>query len=201
MQLLCKKFSIQLDTTIFNRAPLIRNIDTDYAHPQVAERNSDILNLPIDELTVLIGEDELNVRNEETAWELVLRWIDHNPEARKGHIVELMRNIRLGLLDTQFFLEKVKEHPYVVGNEACRPIIIETLKFLYDLEMFTYKDGEVPTPEIARPRMPHELLFAIGGWSGNMATNFMETYDTRADCWVKVSKSFFVQIAIIQIHR
>jgi len=80
----------------------------------------------------------------------------------------------------------VKDHPYVAGNEACRPVIIETLKFLYDLEMITQKDGEIPTPEIARPRVPHEILFAIGGWSGGSPTNFIETYDTRADRWVKV---------------
>ncbi|CAG2054070.1 unnamed protein product [Timema podura] len=121
----------------------------------------------------------------------------------KMHIVDLMKNIRLGLLETQYFLEhvdkkcptgvrelQVKDHPYVTNNEACRPVIIETLKFLYDLEMITQKDGEVPTPEIARPRVPHEILFAIGGWSGGSPTNFMETYDTRADRWVKEKKTF-----------
>ena len=158
----------------------------------MSERNDEILTLPIHELTTLIGEDELNVKNEETAWELALRWINHDPENRKHHIVELMRNIRLGLLDTQFFLEKVKDHPYVAGNEACRPTIIETLKFLYDLEMITQKDGEVPTPEIARPRVPHEILFLIGGWMDSEAINSIETYDTRADRWVKVSKSMMI---------
>ncbi|KAI4504462.1 hypothetical protein M0802_000012 [Mischocyttarus mexicanus] len=140
------------------------------------------------ELSKLIGADELNVKSEETVWELVLKWINHDPDGRKGHIVELMQNIRLGLLNTQFFLENVKDHAYVVGNDACRPIIIETLRFLYDLEMITQKDGEIPTPEIARPRVPHEILFAIGGWSGGNATNFIETYDTRADRWVKVEE-------------
>ncbi|KAJ8669832.1 hypothetical protein QAD02_001091 [Eretmocerus hayati] len=151
---------------------------------EVAERNNDIVNLPLAEVTSLISDDELNVKNEETVWELVLRWINSDPDNRKQHIVEFMRNIRLGLLDTQFFLEKVKEHPYVAKNEDCRPIIIETLKFLYDLMMITHKDGELPTPEIARPRVPHEILFAIGGWSGDSATSLIETYDTRADRWV-----------------
>ncbi|XP_047370255.1 kelch-like protein 10 isoform X3 [Vespa velutina] len=155
---------------------------------QVAQKSNEVLDLPIEELSRLIGADELNVKSEETVWELVLKWINHDPDARKGHIVELMQNIRLGLLNTQFFLENVKDHSYVVGNDACRPIIIETLKFLYDLEMITQKDGEIPTPEIARPRVPHEILFAIGGWSGGNATNFIETYDTRADRWVKVEE-------------
>ena len=119
---------------------------------------------------------------------MVLKWINHDPEARKGHIVDLLKTIRLGLLDTQYFLEKVRDHPYVTGNEACRPIIIETLKFLYDLEMITQKHGEVPTPEIARPRVPHEILFTIAGWIGTRVTGYMETYDTRADRWVQVFK-------------
>lgn len=153
---------------------------------QVSQRSEEILHLPIEELRSLVGADELNVKSEQTVWELVLRWIDYDPESRKDHIVDLMRNIRLGLLDTQFFLENVKDHPYVVGNDACRPIIIETLKFLYDLEMITQKDGEVPTPEIARPRVPHEILFAIGGWKGGSPTNYIETYDTRADRWIPV---------------
>ncbi|XP_017760257.1 PREDICTED: kelch-like protein 10 [Eufriesea mexicana] len=155
---------------------------------QVAQRSEEILDLPIEELTTLIGADELNVKSEDTVWELVLKWIDYEPPSRKEYIVDLMKNIRLGLLDTQFFLENVKDHPYVTGNEACRPIIIETLKFLYDLEIITQKDGEVPTPKIARPRVPHEILFAIGGWSGRTPTNFIETYDTRADRWVKVEE-------------
>lgn len=139
----------------------------------------------------LVGADELNVKSEQTVWELILRWINYDLESRKDYIVDLMKNIRLGLLDTQFFLENVKDHPYVVGNDACRPIIIETLKFLYDLEMITQKDGEVPTPEIARPRVPHEILFAIGGWSGGSPTNYIETYDTRADRWIPVVSMIF----------
>ncbi|XP_018341262.1 PREDICTED: kelch-like protein 10 isoform X3 [Trachymyrmex septentrionalis] len=155
----------------------------------VSQRSEEILHLPIEELKSLVGADELNVKSEQTVWELVLRWINHDPESRKDYIVDLMKNIRLGLLDTQFFLENVKDHPYVVGNDACRPIIIETLKFLYDLEMITQKDGEVPTPEIARPRVPHEILFAIGGWSGGSPTNYIETYDTRADRWIPIEET------------
>lgn len=67
------------------------------------------------------------------------RWIDYSTESRKVYIVELMECIRLGLLDTQFFLERVKDHPYVARCEASRPMIIETLKFLYDLEMITHR--------------------------------------------------------------
>ncbi|XP_073989181.1 kelch-like protein 10 isoform X2 [Rhodnius prolixus] len=156
--------------------------------PLVAKQSEEILFLPVNEICDIIGCDELNVKSEELIWEFVLKWIEQDIENRKKHIVILMKQIRLGLMDTQFFLENVKEHPYVSGNEQCRPLIIETLRFLYDLEMITQKTGEVATPEIARPRVPHEVLFAIGGWSGGSPTNFIETYDTRADRWVKVEE-------------
>nr|CAH7722300.1 unnamed protein product [Callosobruchus chinensis] len=155
---------------------------------QISTESNEILSLSLAEIQEIINADDLNVKSEETVWETILRWIDYDTDARKKYIVALMKCIRLGLLDTQFFLERVKEHPYVSGSEESRPMIIETLKFLYDLEMITHRDGEVVTPEIARPRVPHEILFAIGGWSGGSPTNFIETYDTRADRWVKVEE-------------
>ncbi|KAK9878141.1 hypothetical protein WA026_017337 [Henosepilachna vigintioctopunctata] len=156
--------------------------------PQLATQSDEMLELPIKDFQEIINADYLNVKSEETVWETILKWINHNSENRKTFIVDLMKCIRLGLLDTQFFLERVKDHPYVTCCEESRPMIIETLKFLYDLEMITSRDGEVITPEIARPRIPHEILFAIGGWSGGSPTNFIETYDTRADRWVRVEE-------------
>ncbi|XP_058809482.1 kelch-like protein 10 [Phymastichus coffea] len=153
---------------------------------EIAETSSEILTLCVADLKALISADELNVKNEEDTWELVLRWIDHDPKKRKAHIAELMSQIRLGLLETQYFMENVKEHPYVVRNQACRPMLIEALKFIYELETFSINNEKIATPKIGRPRIPYEILFAIGGWTKDMATNYMETYDTRADRWVKV---------------
>ncbi|KAH9635551.1 hypothetical protein HF086_003165 [Spodoptera exigua] len=167
----------------------------------VATQSDEFLHLPLEELNSIILEDELNVKSEEVVWEAVLRWVNYDPDSRWQHTVKLMGSIRLGLLDTQFFLENVKDHPYVTGNEGSRPIIIETLKFLYDLEMIAQRDGEVATPEIARPRVPHEVLFAIGGWSGGSPTAFIETYDTRADRWIKVApmnaRRCYVSVAVL----
>lgn len=83
-------------------------------------------------------------------------------------------------------MEHVKNHKYVEGLEEARPIIIETMTFLYDLEIVNPRSAEVLTPHIALPRLPHEVIFAIGGWSQGLPQKFMETYDTRADRWVRV---------------
>lgn len=74
---------------------------------RVARESEELLQLPIESMQKLVGADELNVKNEELVWECILRWIDFEPNERKHHIVDLMRKIRLGLLNTQFFLEHV----------------------------------------------------------------------------------------------
>jgi kelch-like protein 10 len=43
-------------------------------------------------------------------------------------------------------------------------------------------DVDLSNP-LARPRTPHDVLFAVGGWSAGSPTAFMETYDFRADRW------------------
>ena len=55
----------------------------------------------------ILESDQLNVRNEELVFDSVCRWIDFDPERRRGHMARLLKTIRLGLLTTQFFVEKV----------------------------------------------------------------------------------------------
>lgn len=103
--------------------------------------------------------------------------------------------------------------------EDAKPLIVETFKFMYDLDIMNPSSGEVftnylfflslflsltsfssnlyvpfrmpfskklTTPPLAMPRLPHEVIFAIGGWSGGTSKGCIETYDTRADRWVNI---------------
>ncbi|CAK8672308.1 unnamed protein product [Clavelina lepadiformis] len=50
----------------------------------------------------------------------------------------------------------------------------------------------LPTEEnlynlLLRPRLPIEVLLAIGGWSGGSPTNAIEAYDPKAENWLNVS--------------
>ena len=150
--------------------------------PDVSEKSDEFLQLDIGEVCQILSEDELNVKTEEIVFNAVLRWIDYDSETRRKHIARLLKTVRLGLLQTQFFVEKVKVHPYVKDNELCKPIIIDTLKHLYDLDLNQNIAGNAGLP-LARPRTPHEILFVIGGWSGSSPTNIVEVYDARADHW------------------
>ena len=77
---------------------------------QISQESEELLDLPVEELRVLLGDDGLNVKREEVVWACVLKWINRDPENRKAHIVDLLQYIRLGLVETQFFLENVSKH-------------------------------------------------------------------------------------------
>lgn len=147
-------------------------------------------------------------QDEHVVWEASLRWIDFDPESRVTHLSKIMRGVRLGLLSDsvsmsrthffffqfnlnllkilQYFLEKVKSHPYVENNAQVLPMIIESLRFLCDLESIWSTESEIITPAFAVPRLPHEIMFAIGGWSEGSPQSCIETYDTRADRWIRI---------------
>ncbi|XP_062572493.1 kelch-like protein 10 [Saccostrea cucullata] len=148
----------------------------------VVANSNEFLQLDIEEMCHILSSDSLNVRTEKIVFDAVIRWIDYDPETRKVYIARLLKTMRLGRLTTRYFVEKVKVHPYVKDDEFCRPLVIDTLKYLYDLTTDEPKTMGMSC-NIAAPRMPHEILFIIGGWSGASPINIVETYDTRADHW------------------
>jgi kelch-like protein 10 len=77
----------------------------------------------------------------------------------------------------------------VRGNAACRPTIKETLAFFDKVKEMTEEDRAFLTPEFARQRIPHDILFVIGGYRAGHYLNCVEAYDVRADQWIEVSST------------
>ncbi|GFN92473.1 kelch-like protein 10 [Plakobranchus ocellatus] len=127
--------------------------------------------------------DQLNVSCEEFVFDAVCRWVDYCPNFRKIHMRRLLATVRLGLLPALVFEEKVKSHRHILNNVEVRPLIADTETFLAELDKSEEPDFDMSLP-FARPRVPHEILFVIGGWSGGRPIKMVETYDTRADRWV-----------------
>ncbi|CAF0881192.1 unnamed protein product [Didymodactylos carnosus] len=153
-----------------------------YNFIDITDINKQFINLDVNELIKFISTDDLNARNEENVFNVVIKWIDHDVEQRKQYISQLICQLRLGLIPLQVFINKVKSHPYIKDNDECRSMIGETLKLLYKLDNEGLIETDLKCPFI-RPRYPHEIIFAFGGWSGGSATNMLEAYDVRADKW------------------
>ncbi|XP_025404727.1 kelch-like protein 10 [Sipha flava] len=151
----------------------------------IAEQGDELMKLKKEEFRLIIENSQLNVKREECVWDVLLKWVDQDPQSRIKDLVYLLPRVRFGLMDSKYFIENVKDHRYIQNRADCRPYIIETLKFLYDLQLAPNMTNSI-APMLARPRYPFEVLFAIGGWSGGSPTAIIETYDTKSDRWTRI---------------
>ena len=129
----------------------------------VAVKSKELLELTMEDFFDIVNDELLNVKDEQSVWECCIRWIDYDPTNRTKHLTKLMRGVRLGLLTNsvgivelhltfvfndfcilfQYFMEKVKSNPYVDKNPEVRPIIVEAMRFLCDLETMSTNNDEV----------------------------------------------------------
>ena len=157
----------------------------------ISKVSEEFNNLRPYELCRFLKSDELNVKNEEVVFEILMKWIDHDLDNRKGSLKDTLGQVRMGLMDSEYFMSKVKSHPVIEmeakKDQKLREVIREGLKTLYNFQGLgqTVNDSSI---RYNRPRLPHEVLLAIGGWSGGAPTNEIECYDSRDQSWKSVTR-------------
>ncbi|XP_066302919.1 kelch repeat and BTB domain-containing protein 8-like isoform X2 [Branchiostoma lanceolatum] len=93
--------------------------------------SEEFCSLSVNQLTEIISHDELDVKEETTVWEAVVRWVQHSREDRLHHLPSILPHIRFNLLtsdDTVAILEHplVREDPgssEVIKNVSQEPIL------------------------------------------------------------------------------
>ncbi|XP_037627492.1 kelch-like protein 10 [Sebastes umbrosus] len=145
---------------------------------EIAATSEEFLLLSAGDLVKIIEKDQLNVKQEETVFEAVLRWIAHENEERREYIPLLLSNIRLALMNPDYLKDCVRNNDLAKASKKCRLMLDRTMK-----AVLHQQSG------LVRPRLPPAILFAVGGWSGGSPTNAIEAYDVRADLWVDVTNN------------
>ncbi|XP_078572533.1 kelch repeat and BTB domain-containing protein 2-like [Branchiostoma floridae x Branchiostoma japonicum] len=97
-------------------------------HKHFAEvaSSEEFCSLSVNQLTEIISHDELDVKEETTVWEAVVRWVQHSRQDRLHHLPSILPHIRYNLLtsdDTTAILEHplVREHPG--SSEVIRNVV------------------------------------------------------------------------------
>lgn len=73
----------------------------------IAENSDELMKLKLEELKLVIGDNQLNVKREEFVWDVLLKWVDNDPENRTTQLVQLMPKVRFGLMDSKYFIDNV----------------------------------------------------------------------------------------------
>ncbi|XP_078589157.1 kelch repeat and BTB domain-containing protein 2-like [Branchiostoma floridae x Branchiostoma japonicum] len=72
--------------------------------------SEDFCSLSVNQLTEIISHDELDVKEETTVWEAVVRWVQHSREDRLHHLPSILPHIRFNLL-TPYNMMTILDHP------------------------------------------------------------------------------------------
>lgn len=144
----------------------------------------EFLNLSVTEVLEILQDDELNVKSEQVVFEAVKKWISYNVPKRKTHLLDLLKCVRWYNLEMKTITKMSKWSP-IQKNASCKAYIQEAQarvkKFILDDACGGVNYDDEP---LFRPRVPFDVVFAVGGWSAGSPTNFVEIYDVRADRWL-----------------
>ncbi|XP_035687983.1 kelch repeat and BTB domain-containing protein 8-like isoform X2 [Branchiostoma floridae] len=87
--------------------------------------SEEFCSLSVNQLTEIISHDELDVKEETTVWEAVVRWVQHSREDRLHHLPSILPHIRFNLL-TPYNMVAILDHPLVredPGRSAIRNVV------------------------------------------------------------------------------
>ena len=76
-------------------------------HFSEIEQHDGLMLLGFDDLTELIADDNLNVKQEETVYAVVIRWIEYNLDKRLPFLPKLLQLVRLSLVSDQFIDDSI----------------------------------------------------------------------------------------------
>ncbi|KAM3622015.1 uncharacterized protein V6R79_019244 [Siganus canaliculatus] len=95
-------------------------------------QNEEILELEAHQLGKLLTSDDLNVSREETILDVVLRWVKHSTqvdgEIRVLHLPELLRKVRLSLINPDYLREAIKRNTSLLSDAECLEMLNEALE-------------------------------------------------------------------------
>uniref|UniRef100_UPI0037E7CF7E kelch repeat and BTB domain-containing protein 12 n=1 Tax=Semicossyphus pulcher TaxID=241346 RepID=UPI0037E7CF7E len=94
-------------------------------------QNEEVVELEAHQLGKLLTSDDLNVSREETILDVVLRWVKHTTlmdgDVRILHLPELLRKVRLPLINPDYLREAMKRNTALLSDAECLEIINEAL--------------------------------------------------------------------------
>ncbi|XP_060936187.1 kelch-like protein 10 [Limanda limanda] len=142
------------------------------------------LQLSVHDLTEILGKDELNVKNERTLFDVILRWIAHIPKEREEHMAKLLSQVRLAKTSIEYIENVVMTNELVKFNPKCQEIVNHSFRIMLSLTKHIPKPltsclSDTP----ARPRLPNSVIWVSGGRKENYVSCEIEVYDHLVDRW------------------
>ncbi|XP_061687472.1 kelch repeat and BTB domain-containing protein 12 [Syngnathoides biaculeatus] len=144
-------------------------------------QNEEVLDLEAHQLGKLISSDDLNISREETILDVVLRWAKHSflkeGEVRAKHLPELLRKVRLPLINPDYLKEAMKRNTALLADAECMEMMRQAL------EIVDTHPSAVPRKLKLRYGMETtDLLLCVGNDSSGIRSRYAN-YSERSFCY------------------
>ncbi|KAM9361216.1 kelch repeat and BTB domain-containing protein 12 [Symphorus nematophorus] len=144
-------------------------------------QSEEVLELEAHQLGKLLTSDDLNVSREETILDVVLRWVKHNTlldgEVRIPHLPELLRKVRLPLINPDYLREAIKRNTSLLADAECLEMLNEAL------EATAMHPSAAPRKLKLRYGMETtDLLLCVGNDGGGIRSRY-GSYTERSFCY------------------
>ncbi|ELT91906.1 hypothetical protein CAPTEDRAFT_143807, partial [Capitella teleta] len=143
----------------------------------VSTQSNELFNVEPAILKSLMSSDHLNAADERLVFDAICRWVSHAPDVRMKHVSELLSCVRMSLLKPEFLSCIINYENN--EDDQCEQKVLQVLMH--------HMADNLQDPQLSMTgvhRVPHELLLAVGGWSGRSPTSYIEVFDSRAEEWL-----------------
>lgn len=172
---------------------------------EIERRNNNLATIKYEHFEGLLVHDKLNVDNEESIWHAIRLWCNYNLEERAVHITNLLTCMRFPRFKTgtEFSARYIWRDPLVLNSKEAQHQLALLDRNHRDLLVspgqVKVRDGfSLPCagePRQLRPRVPHSILLAIGGWQQGQPTTLIESYDVNCNMWFECKKRIMSPLA------
>jgi hypothetical protein len=92
--------------------------------------------LSVDELSLFLSNDNLNIQSEEFAFESLMKWLNYDVASRLSFIHCMLQHIRLPLMDPVYFTNQIETNKLLLSNSKCQTILLEAATYHITPEKF-----------------------------------------------------------------
>lgn len=141
---------------------------------EISEISDEFLRMNVDQLSILLKNNELNVTSEEEVFKALVKWLNHDDE-RKKHIQMLLPIVKLSQLSPVFIADHVESFCTTLETQK---ILLDAFKW----QLIPERRNLTTDSSIPRKSTVGKLL-TIGGMDQNKGSISIESYDPRENKW------------------
>lgn len=140
--------------------------------------------LSYQEIELFLSNNDLNINNEEFAFEALIKWINNDLTSRLCYLSKLLSFIKLPLLNPLYLTQQIESNKLIKSSTECQNLLLEAMTY-HVLKSHQQQTNNFNPRTIPR-RSTVGCLLAIGGIvNTNEACKgqAIEKYDCRLDKW------------------